>query len=80
MLVCDRITDSVETPGPAGLTALKSLREEGFDAVAFERREAVGGLWAYSDDPEYTSALDDTTANISKFVVSSGEATSSDEG
>ncbi|RMJ12734.1 hypothetical protein CDV36_007615 [Fusarium kuroshium] len=53
---------------PAGLTALKSLREEGFDAVAFERREAVGGLWAYSDDPEYTSALDDTTANISKFV------------
>ncbi|RSM10837.1 hypothetical protein CEP52_003322 [Fusarium oligoseptatum] len=44
------------------------LREEGFDAVAFERREAVGGLWAYSDDPEYTSALDDTTANISKFV------------
>ncbi|KAJ4211639.1 hypothetical protein NW759_012241 [Fusarium solani] len=55
-------------PGPAGLTALKSLREEGFDAVAFERRGAVGGLWAYSDDPEYTSALDDTTANISKFV------------
>ncbi|KAJ4317653.1 hypothetical protein N0V84_007252 [Fusarium piperis] len=47
-----------------------SLREEGFDAVALERREAVGGLWAYSDDPEYTSALDETTANISKFVVS----------
>ncbi|RSL95259.1 hypothetical protein CDV31_013949 [Fusarium ambrosium] len=62
------VTVAIVGTGPAGLTALKSLREEGFDAVAFERREAVGGLWAYSDDPEYTSALDDTTANISKFV------------
>ncbi|KAF4981977.1 hypothetical protein FZEAL_2323 [Fusarium zealandicum] len=53
---------------PAGLAAFKSLREEGFNTVAFERRESVGGLWAYSSNPDYTSALDDTMANISKFV------------
>ncbi|ESU14164.1 hypothetical protein FGSG_07846 [Fusarium graminearum PH-1] len=41
--------------GPAGLVALKNLREQGFNAVAFERRESVG-------------ALDDTTVNVSKFV------------
>ncbi|KAF5020609.1 hypothetical protein F66182_7358 [Fusarium sp. NRRL 66182] len=57
-----------EEEGPAGLTALKNLREEGFDAVAFERRDSVGGLWAYSENPEYTTALDDTITNVSKFV------------
>ncbi|KAK2616624.1 hypothetical protein QQS21_000447 [Conoideocrella luteorostrata] len=36
---------------------LKTLREDGFDATAFERRDKVGGLWAYSENPEYTSAL-----------------------
>ncbi|EYB24532.1 hypothetical protein FG05_07846 [Fusarium graminearum] len=54
--------------GPAGLVALKNLREQGFNAVAFERRESVGGLWAYSDNTDYTTALDDTTVNVSKFV------------
>ncbi|QPC64215.1 hypothetical protein HYE67_006446 [Fusarium culmorum] len=54
--------------GPAGLVALKNLREQGFNAVAFERRESVGGLWAYSDNTDYTAALDDTTVNVSKFV------------
>ncbi|KAI0378666.1 FAD/NAD(P)-binding domain-containing protein [Hypomontagnella monticulosa] len=54
--------------GPAGLAALKSLREEGFDAVGFERRDTVGGLWSYSDNPAFTSALNETFCNISKFV------------
>ncbi|KAF5236518.1 hypothetical protein FAUST_6503 [Fusarium austroamericanum] len=54
--------------GPAGLVALKNLREQGFNAVAFERRESVGGLWAYSDNTDYTTALNDTTVNVSKFV------------
>ena len=56
--------------GPAGLVALKNLREQGFDACIFERRSSVGGLWSYSENPEYTTALDDTTVNVSKFVVS----------
>ncbi|KAI1348474.1 FAD/NAD(P)-binding domain-containing protein [Xylaria sp. FL0043] len=54
--------------GPAGITALKSLREEGFDVVAFERRNEIGGLWSFSEDTTYTSVLKDTVCNISKFV------------
>ncbi len=31
--------------GPAGLAALKSAREEGLEAVAFEAKDRPGGLW-----------------------------------
>lgn len=58
--------------GPAGLTAIKNLREEGFDAVGFERRDKVGGLWSFSSDTSYTSVIQGTVSNISKFVVSRG--------
>ncbi|KAG8360381.1 hypothetical protein FVEN_g2255 [Fusarium venenatum] len=64
----DNINIAIIGTGPAGLVALKNLREQGFNAVAFERRESVGGLWAYSDNTKYTTALDDTTVNVSKFV------------
>ncbi|XXH04322.1 hypothetical protein Hte_010736 [Hypoxylon texense] len=56
--------------GPAGLTALKSLREEGFDAIGFERRGESGGLWSFSENATFTSALNETVCNVSKFVVS----------
>ncbi len=56
--------------GPAGLTAIKALREEGFNVVGFERRDRVGGLWSYSSDPSHTSVIQNTVSNISKFVVS----------
>jgi dimethylaniline monooxygenase (N-oxide forming) len=55
--------------GPAGLTALKALREEGFDVVGFERREELGGVWSYSTNPNFTSVIPETIANVSKFVV-----------
>ncbi|PFH59707.1 hypothetical protein XA68_11970 [Ophiocordyceps unilateralis] len=54
--------------GPAGLTALKCLRDEGFDVVALERRSEVGGLWSYNPDGSYTSVIRGTVSNISKFV------------
>ncbi|POR32008.1 Dimethylaniline monooxygenase [N-oxide-forming] 5 [Tolypocladium paradoxum] len=54
--------------GPAGLTAIKNLREEGFDAVGFERRDKVGGLWSSSSNTSYTSVIQGTVSNISKFV------------
>ncbi|KAI0431077.1 FAD/NAD(P)-binding domain-containing protein [Xylaria sp. FL1042] len=54
--------------GPAGLNALKSLREEGFNVVAFERRNEIGGLWSFSEDTTYTSVLKDTVCNVSKFI------------
>jgi len=43
--------------GPSGLSMLKALREDGFSVTVFERRSRVGGLWAYSDDTTYTTAL-----------------------
>lgn len=61
--------DPVVSPGPGGLAALKTLREEGFNAVAFERRDHVGGLWSFSPDPAYTSVIDETVCNSSKFIV-----------
>ena len=33
--------------GPAGLVALKSLLEDGYDATAFESSPVIGGLWNY---------------------------------
>jgi cation diffusion facilitator CzcD-associated flavoprotein CzcO len=42
---------------------LKQLREDDFAVTLFERRSRVGGLWAYSEDKAYTSALP------SKFCV-----------
>jgi cation diffusion facilitator CzcD-associated flavoprotein CzcO len=36
---------------------LKQLREDGFSVTLFERRSRVGGVWAYSEDKSYTSAL-----------------------
>lgn len=43
--------------GPSGLSMLKQLREDGFAVTLFERRNKVGGLWAYSEDKRYTTAL-----------------------
>ncbi|KAH8667603.1 flavin monooxygenase-like protein [Tricladium varicosporioides] len=43
--------------GPGGLTVLKALRDVGFDVTVYEKRDSVGGVWAYSDDPHTTSTL-----------------------
>lgn len=56
--------------GPTGLTTLKCLHEEGFNAIDLERRDKAGGLWAYSDNTSFTSALESTINNLSKFIVS----------
>jgi dimethylaniline monooxygenase (N-oxide forming) len=47
---------------------LKTLLEDGFTATLYERRQQVGGLWAYSDNPLHTTALPVTRANISKYT------------
>jgi dimethylaniline monooxygenase (N-oxide forming) len=51
--------------GPAGLVALKNLREEGFDATGFDRNPYIGGLWQYSAKDQ-TSVMETTVVNISK--------------
>ena len=42
--------------GPAGLATLRALTARGFDAVAFERRPCVGGVWALHDHERPTAA------------------------
>ena len=55
--------------GACGLTALKNLREAGFDAVGFEGNSYVSGLWQHSEDPEKTTVLKTTVANLSKRLA-----------
>lgn len=35
--------------GPAGLTAVKCLREAGLEAIAFEKKSHIGGLWHFDE-------------------------------
>lgn len=52
---------------------LKALREDGFKVTLFERRSQVGGLWAYSDDKNVTSALPSEfflAAELSRMILS----------
>jgi hypothetical protein len=37
--------------GPSGLAALRTLSGAGFDAIAFERRARIGGVWSLDDRP-----------------------------
>ncbi|KAF4781481.1 dimethylaniline monooxygenase 2 [Colletotrichum scovillei] len=61
-------TVAVIGAGSTGLSMLKTLREDGFDATLFERRSRVGGLWSYTDDKSMTTALPSTNAIISKYT------------
>ncbi|KAM7203590.1 dimethylaniline monooxygenase 2 [Naviculisporaceae sp. PSN 640] len=56
---------------PQGLMMLKALREDGYNVTAYERRDRVGGLWAYTENTSYTTALQSTRANIRKFTCAS---------
>jgi dimethylaniline monooxygenase (N-oxide forming) len=53
--------------GPGGLTALKELREVGADVTLFERRHDVGGLWCWTEDTSFTTALKETQICNSKY-------------
>src|SRR3954469_24790300 len=37
--------------GAAGLGALRALSAKGFDAIAYERGGAIGGVWTLEDRP-----------------------------
>jgi cation diffusion facilitator CzcD-associated flavoprotein CzcO len=60
--------------GPAGMAALKELRELGFDVTLFERRKDVGGIWTWTEDRSITTALKETQLCNSKFGVCSASA------
>ncbi|XP_015921712.1 flavin-containing monooxygenase 5 isoform X2 [Parasteatoda tepidariorum] len=54
--------------GPCGLGAVKALKDEGIEAVCFERTGYIGGLWRYHDDDVdgIASVMKTTIINTSK--------------
>lgn len=59
--------------GVVGLLALKNLREQGLNAIAFTKDDHIGGLWVKPEQLGKTTALRATTANTSKQTVSREE-------
>ena len=53
--------------GAAGLTSARWLREAGLDTVAFERTEAVGGLWRPDTGLAYPSLQTNTSKQKTAF-------------
>jgi NADPH-dependent glutamate synthase beta subunit-like oxidoreductase len=51
-----RLSMTDNKSGTCGVSMLKTLREDGFKVTCYERRQRVGGLWAYTDDPSMTSS------------------------
>jgi cation diffusion facilitator CzcD-associated flavoprotein CzcO len=55
--------------GVLGLVALKNLKEQGLDVIAFERNDHIGGTWHISGKLGQTTAMSMTTTNTSKQGV-----------
>ena len=51
--------------GWSGVTATKYMLEEGLTVVALERRDGLGGLWYYSDDPTEKTVMKSTRTTSS---------------
>jgi Flavin-binding monooxygenase-like len=48
--MAEQLRVAIVGAGPSGLAALRALTAHGFDAVAFERRSRIGGVWALDDE------------------------------
>lgn len=55
--------------GWSGLVACKSMLEEGLSVVAIEKREGIGGVWRYSDDPTIPTVMKTTCCTSSTTVT-----------
>lgn len=55
--------------GWSGLVACKSMLEEGLSVVAIEKREGIGGVWMYSDDPTIPTVMKSTCCTSSTTVT-----------
>jgi len=59
--------------GACGLPTIKSCLEEGLEVICFERRDAVGGLWNYSEngvENGLATVMGNTVANLNKELMS----------
>ena len=55
--------------GWSGLVACKYVLEEGLSVVAIEKREGIGGVWRYSDDPSIPTVMKSTCCTSSSTVT-----------
>lgn len=61
-------TSELKSTGPSGLVTLKNLKEEGFNAIGFDRNAYIGGLWQFTAEGR-TSVMETTVVNISRERV-----------
>lgn len=47
----------IDFSGAYGIVTVKNMLEVGFDVVAYDRNEYIGGLWTATTDPSKTSVL-----------------------
>lgn len=47
----------IPSPGALGLVTLKNLLEKGFEVTGFDKSDAVGGLWNFTEHQQ-TSVLE----------------------
>ena len=52
--------------GPSGITALKNLITNGFNATCFEMNDQIGGNWVYQDKTGHSSVFKTTHIISSK--------------
>ena len=55
--------------GWSGLVACKTMLEEGLTVVAIEKREGIGGVWRYSDDPTIPTVMKTSCCTSSTTVT-----------
>ena len=55
--------------GWSGLVACKYMLEEDLSVVAIEKREGIGGVWRYSDDPSIPTVMKSTCCTSSTTMT-----------
>ncbi len=55
--------------GWSGLVACKCMLEEGLSVMALEKRDRIGGVWQYTDDPTIPSVMKSTQCTSSSSAT-----------
>ena len=59
--------------GWSGLYACKYALENGLQPIVLERREGLGGVWNYTDDPATTTVMKSTVSSSSRVVTEASD-------
>lgn len=55
--------------GWSGLLACKYCRAEGLETLVLESRDAIGGVWAYTDDQRFGGVMETTQTTSSRCIT-----------